>query len=126
MKLITDLALQKIEACIDNADGWISALKMSTQQRIQGLRELSIRMLSGGLNSLQKIELATECCVQPWLLEGYTELVTRHEVMSVEDEEQLGWTRTSNLFRRAASLPRGDDVSKRYRIGHPHHLRKGI
>jgi hypothetical protein len=99
MKLITDLALQKIEACIDNADGWISALKMSTQQRIQGLRELSIRMLSGRLNSLQKIELATECCVQPWLLEGYTELVTRHEVMSVEDEEQLGWTRTSNLFR---------------------------
>jgi hypothetical protein len=99
MKLITDLALQKIEACIDNADGWISALKMSTQQKIQGLRELSIRMLSGRLNSLQKIELATECSVQPWLLEGYTELVTRHEVMSVEDEEQLGWTRTSNLFR---------------------------
>jgi hypothetical protein len=99
MKLITDLALQKIEACIDNADGWVSALKMSTQQRIQGLRELSIRMLSGRLNSLQKIELATECSVQPWLLEGYTELVTRHEVMSVEDEEQLGWARTSNLFR---------------------------
>lgn len=98
MTTIHSLALQKIETRINNPDEWITALKISTLLRIQGLRDLSIRMLTGKLSSLKKIELATECKIQPWLLQGYTDFVTREQVISVEEEEQLGWSRTFNLF----------------------------
>ena len=55
-------------------------------------------MLSGKLATLMKIELAMECKIQPWLLEGYTEFVTREKTISAEDEKQLGWDTTLKLF----------------------------
>lgn len=99
MNLIHDLALQKIEARINNTDEWITVLKISTQLRIKGLRDLANRMLRSTLGPLEKIELATECCIEPWLLEGYIEFATRAEVISVQEEERLGWDRVANLFR---------------------------
>jgi len=37
--------------------------------------------------------------VDSWLLQGYKQLVEASSGISVETEEQLGWTRTSKLFR---------------------------
>ena len=100
MKHIYDLALQKIPTQIHNTDEWIAALKTSTQLKIRDLREIAIGKLTDQLTSpLQKIEFGTEYKISTCLLEGYTEFVTRDEVISVEDEEQLGWRRTSSLFR---------------------------
>jgi hypothetical protein len=100
MKPIYDLALRKIPTRIHKSDEWIAALKISTQLRIQDFREIAIGKLAGQLTSpLQKIEFGTEYKVQSWLLEGYMEFATRNEVISAEDEEQLGWRRTSSLFR---------------------------
>jgi len=101
MKLIQDLALQKIRQRIHNSDEWFAALDISTQLKIQGLREMAIERLSRDepISPLKKIELAFKYNIQDWLMQGYIEFVTRQEVISVEDEEQLGWTRTSNLFR---------------------------
>jgi hypothetical protein len=99
MKLINDLGLQKIPGRIHNLDQWIAALKISTQFRIQGLREIAIEELTNKLNSLNKVELAIECGVEPWLTMGCTELVTRQECISGEEEDRLGPSRTSNLFR---------------------------
>jgi hypothetical protein len=92
------MTLKKIEAEVDSSEIWIAALRLSTQLRIQGLRDLSIRMLSEELPCLKKIELAAECKIQDWLLEGYTEVVTRRETISEEDEEQLGWDTSFKLF----------------------------
>jgi len=55
-------------------------------------------MLWSTLGPLKKIKLATECCVEPWLLEGYTVFVTRAEAILIEEEERLGWDRAANLF----------------------------
>jgi hypothetical protein len=100
MNQIHDLVLQKIRSRILNSDEWMAALKISSQLRIQGLREIAIEKLAGELTSpLKKIELGVEYCIQHWLMQGYTEFATRQEVISVEDEEHLGWSRTSNLFR---------------------------
>jgi len=101
MKLIQDLALQKIRQRIHNSDEWFAALDISTQLKIQGLREMAIERLSRDepISPLKKIELAFKYNIQDWLMQGYIEFVTRQEVISVEDEEQLGWSRTSNLFR---------------------------
>jgi hypothetical protein len=100
MKPIYDLALRKILTQIQKSDGWIAALKMSTQLKIRDLREIAIGKLTDQLTSpLQKIEFGTEYKISSCLLEGYTEFVTRKEVISAEDEEQLGWRRTSSLFR---------------------------
>jgi hypothetical protein len=99
MNLIHDLALQKIEARINNTDEWITVLKISTQLRIKGLRDLAEQMLWGKLGPLKKIELATQCSIESWLLEGYRESVERAEAISIEEEEQLGWNITANLFR---------------------------
>jgi len=99
MKPIYDLALRKILTQIHKSDEWIAALKMSTQLKIRDLREIAIGKLTDQLTcSLQKIEFGTEYKISSCLLEGYTEFVTRKEVISAE-EEQLGWRRTSSLFR---------------------------
>jgi len=98
MNLIHDLALQKIEARINNTDEWITVLKISTQLRIKGLRDLAEQML-WRVGPLKKIELATQCGVGSLLLEGCTEFVERTEAISIEEEEQLGWNITANLFR---------------------------
>ena len=99
MKWIHDLALQKMKAQITSFDEGMVALEMSTRLRIRVLRDLVIPMISRDLSSLKKIELGTEHSIQPWLLEGYTEFVKRSETISVEDEDKLGQSRTSNLFR---------------------------
>jgi hypothetical protein len=100
MKPIYDLALRKIPPRIHMSDEWIAALKMSTQLRIRDLREIAIGKLTGQLtSSLQKIEFGAEYKISSCLLEGYTEFATRNKVISAEDEEQLGWRRTSGLFR---------------------------
>ena len=99
MKRIHDLALQKIKSQIANSDEWIIALRMSTRLKIQDLRNLAIPMIVHNLSSLEKIKLGTECNIQPWLLQGYAEFVMRQETISAEDEEKLGQSRTSNLFR---------------------------
>jgi hypothetical protein len=99
MKQIQDLALKQIPARIHNPDEWTAALKISTQLRIQELREIAIRELAGNLSPLKKVEFAIEYSIQPWLTEGYTVFVTRHQGISEEDEEQLGPSRTANLWR---------------------------
>ena len=100
MNRIHGLALQKIEARISNrkTDEWITVLKISTHLRIKGLRDLAIKML-WTLGPLEQIELAIECCIEPWLLQGYTQLTRRDEAISVQEEERLGWDRVANLFR---------------------------
>jgi hypothetical protein len=101
MKLIQDLALRKIPPRILNSDGWIAALKISTQFRLQELRELAIERLTGEgkFTALQKIELGIKYSIGPWLTTGYTEFATRKECISAEEEDRLGPSRTSNLFR---------------------------
>ena len=100
MKPIYDLALRKILTRIHKQDEWIAALKLSTQLKIRDLREIAIGKLTGQLTTLlQKIEFGTEYKILSCLLEGYTEFVTRNEVISAKDEEQLGWRRTASLFR---------------------------
>src|ERR1700677_5166172 len=93
MKLIHDLALQKVSSRIHDLDQWITALKLSTQLRIQELREIAIKNLGSRLSSLQKVELAIKCGIEPWLTTGYTEFVTREECISAEEEDRLGQSR---------------------------------
>ena len=101
MKLIQGLALQKITARINDSDGWIAALKVSTQFGIQQLRELAIERLTGKgkLTTLQNIELGINYGIGPWLTTGYKEFVMRRAYISAEEEDCLGPSRTSNLFR---------------------------
>ena len=98
MKIIHDLAIQKIETRINNTDEWITIFKISTRLRIEKLRDLAIRTLRPReLDPLKRIELATEYGLElPWLLD---EFVTRKKAISVEEEEQLGWNITAKLFR---------------------------
>ena len=99
MKRIHDLALRKLPPIIHTTDQWITALKTSTQFKIQELREIAIGKLADELNALQKVELAIECGIEPWLTTAYMEFATRRECISEEEEDRLGQSRTSNLFR---------------------------
>ena len=96
MELIHKSALQKIK--INNTDEWITALQISTQLRIKGVRDLAIQNLRS-LSSWRKLELGAECGIVKWLLEVYLEFVMRFESISLEEEERLGRNRTANLFR---------------------------
>ena len=98
-KIIHDLALQKIKARINNTDEWITMLKISTQLRIEGLRDLAKLTLRCRLDPSKKIDLATECGLEHWLLDAYTRFMRRKKAISVEEEEQLGWNTTAKLFR---------------------------
>jgi hypothetical protein len=74
MKRIYNLALENIQAQVDSSDEWIVALELSTHLKIRDLRELAIPMIVWDLSSLKKIKLGTEYNIQPWLLQGYTDL----------------------------------------------------
>jgi hypothetical protein len=97
MDVIHKLILKEFAA--NNTDEWISVLKISTQLRIKGLRALSIEMLWTKLSPPRKIELAIEYGIETWLLRVYRYFMERAECISVEEEEELGWNRTANLFR---------------------------
>jgi hypothetical protein len=100
MKWVHDLALREVPTRICDSDGWCAALETSTLMGIRGLRELAIRQLdSGTLSPMKKVNLGIQNNIESWLMGGYKEFVTREEVISVEDEDQLGWSRTSALFR---------------------------
>jgi hypothetical protein len=99
MALIQDLALRKIPTRIHNPEEWISVLKISTQSRIQELREIAIRKLGRKLGPRQKVTLGIKYSIEPWLMDGYTALVTRENGLSTTDEACLGWSTTANLFR---------------------------
>lgn len=99
MELVKDWAISQIPAQIHGSDEYIAMLKLSTQLKIKALRELAIQALANDLGLLQKLELATECSVDPWLSDVYSVFVNRAEGLSYEDEEKMGWERTSTLFR---------------------------
>jgi hypothetical protein len=100
MKWVYDLALRKVPTKIYDSDGWYAALETSTLIGIRELRELAIRELdSGTLSPMKKVNFGIKYNIESWLMEGYKEFVTREEGISVEDEDQLGWSRTSALFR---------------------------
>ncbi|KAF6752780.1 hypothetical protein DFP72DRAFT_903592 [Ephemerocybe angulata] len=57
-------------------DGWVSVLKLSTQWAMDEARKAAIEKLSEvKLPVLEKVTLAKEYNVAPWLLDGYTDLV---------------------------------------------------
>jgi len=100
MKWVYDLALRKVPTKIYDSDGWYAALETSTLMGIRELRELAIRELDiGTLSPMKKVNLGIKYNTESWLMEGYNDFVRREEIISVEDEEQLGWSRTSALFR---------------------------
>jgi hypothetical protein len=99
MKPIRTLALQKIPSRIQNTEEWIEVLRISTDLKIQELREMAIREIHPTLCEFGLIELGIKFGVGVWLKEGYTTFVTRTKSISVQDEERLGWDTTSKLFR---------------------------
>ena len=121
MKIIHDLALQKIKARVNNTDEWITILKISTYLRIEGLRDLAAQTLRWTLDPLKKIELATECGFEPWLLDVYKGFLARTQTISVEEEEQLGWN-TSEVIPCTPSSFRAMRRRIRRRIRRRHQI----
>jgi len=112
MKRVYDLALRKVPTRICDSDGWCAALETSTLMGIRELRELAIRELDiGTLSPMKKVNLGIKYNTESWLMEGYIDFVRREEVISVEDEEQLGWSRTSALFRIRHRVLQGQHVN---------------
>ena len=112
IKWVYDLVLRNIPTKIYNSDGWYAVLKISTLMRVRELHALAIMKLdSSTLSPMEKINLGIEYNIESWLMGGYNDFVRREEVISVEDEEQLGWSRTSALFRIRHRVLQGQHVN---------------
>ncbi|KAJ7288882.1 hypothetical protein C8J57DRAFT_1495141 [Mycena rebaudengoi] len=72
---------------------WISVLKLSTQWRFIDTRNLAIQRLSdrAGIGSAERIQLARQYDVANWLRMGCIALAQRHETLSPEEAEKVGW-----------------------------------
>ncbi|KAJ7464530.1 hypothetical protein FB451DRAFT_1263750 [Mycena latifolia] len=102
---------------------WISVLKLSTLWRFLDARDLAIQQLTerGGLGSVERILLARQYDVAPWLRLGYTELARREEGISLEDAEKIGWETTVRLYHtREAAIK--SYASGSYRYGSQSHF----
>ncbi|KAJ6581992.1 hypothetical protein B0H19DRAFT_1019018 [Mycena capillaripes] len=82
-------------------DDWISVLKLSTLWYFLDARDLAIKQLNGraDIGSIERILLARQYDVAPWLRMGYTDLARREEGISLEDAEKIGWQVTVRLYQ---------------------------
>lgn len=69
---------------------WTSILSLSTRWYFESIRQLAIENLSRLVTTVDKIVLAREFDVEPWLVEGYTALCCRDLPPNVEEGRILG------------------------------------
>ncbi|KAK7024957.1 hypothetical protein R3P38DRAFT_1055576 [Favolaschia claudopus] len=74
-------------------DEWISVLKLSTEWRFLGARKLAIQNLDGRgeIGSVQRVMLARQYDIAPWLRDAYMDLARRKQTMSPEEAQIVGW-----------------------------------
>ncbi|KAF6747343.1 hypothetical protein DFP72DRAFT_1075378 [Ephemerocybe angulata] len=99
------------------ANEWLAVLKLSTKWLFNGFREMAIEKLSPltGMDSIEKVRIGKEFCVEPWLLSGYRELVNRDASITVDEAGKLGWKSAFRLcgLREDWKIPgRRDRVAK--------------
>ncbi|KAK7012715.1 hypothetical protein R3P38DRAFT_3018777 [Favolaschia claudopus] len=71
---------------------WISVLKLSTQWNFLDARNLAIFHLhTDHIEPVERIMLARQYDVAPWLKIGYTDLAQQPERMTREEAEKIGW-----------------------------------
>ncbi|KAJ2930170.1 hypothetical protein H1R20_g6961, partial [Candolleomyces eurysporus] len=72
-------------------DQWLSVLQLSTKWFFNDFRRRAIDNLTAfNLDPIEKICLGTQFNVSSWLKTGFHELVTRTEIITVEDARQIG------------------------------------
>lgn len=80
---------------------WISILKLSTHWRFNEIRAMAIDALTSDskMDHIAKANLAKEYSVEQWLLSAYGDLVQRHDPITIEEAERLGWRNAITLFQ---------------------------
>jgi len=96
-----DLAIKGITSLSLDTSEWVEVLKLSTSRTASEIRDKAIQELTPPehLSPTDRILLARECQVVDWLLVGYKQLVQRNEIISADEEEQLGVNATLNVLR---------------------------
>ncbi|KAJ2918314.1 hypothetical protein MD484_g2132, partial [Candolleomyces efflorescens] len=79
---------------------WLSVLKLSTDWHFNDLRKRSITALSTEykLGPVEKVALGLKYNVSHWLMEGFLQLVTRKEVITIADAEKIRWQSAITLY----------------------------
>ncbi|KAF8216987.1 hypothetical protein K438DRAFT_2007695 [Mycena galopus ATCC 62051] len=74
-------------------DEWIAVLKLSTQWRFLEARNLALQQLHRrtDIQGVERILLARQYDVAPWLRLGYRDLAKRADLISREEAEKIGW-----------------------------------
>jgi hypothetical protein len=110
MERVRGNAIARIVRLHDSLDEWTTLLRWSTDCGVTELRDIAIRALRFRVNEIQgveKLSLAREYKVGEWLLAGYMHFVERDGEILIEEEEHMGWERTSRLFRLRHRYLRG-------------------
>jgi hypothetical protein len=70
---------------------WATVLKLSDMWDSFDIRKLAIKEMSNiEMHPVTEVLLARQYTIRKWLISGYEELVTRGEVISVDEAEKLG------------------------------------
>jgi hypothetical protein len=79
---------------------WHSVLKLSTEWHFNELRKRSITALSTEfkLGPVEKVALGLEYNVSHWLKDGFFQLVTRKEVITIADAKKIRWQSAIILY----------------------------
>ncbi|KAJ3527218.1 hypothetical protein NMY22_g9871 [Coprinellus aureogranulatus] len=84
---------------------WISVLKLSTLWDMREIRAYAIEILSAmKMGIIERTSLAREYRVLPWLMDGYTTLITTWDTCGVSFEELtwgLGWETAARILSLA-------------------------
>jgi len=100
MSKLQGIAVKKILSTHQaNKEEVCRMLKLGTNLEIPELRTQSISRLRKCLSAIEMVEFGIEYRVHDWLLEGYLLLAKKHGGITVQDENRLGRTTASRLFR---------------------------
>ncbi|KAF9457589.1 hypothetical protein BDZ94DRAFT_1314051 [Collybia nuda] len=94
------------------AEEWVSVLKLSTRWHFDVLRKLALSQLTSVvMNPVERVVLAKQFNMWQWLRSGYESLVTRPEMISLEEAERIGYSTVHALYRTREERSRGSTCS---------------
>ncbi|KAK0454435.1 hypothetical protein EV421DRAFT_1896359 [Armillaria borealis] len=92
-------------------EAWLDALKLSNMWRLVNIRNIAIRQLSNreDMSFTDKIVWGRCYKVADWMITGYSSLIDRGDVISLEEGVRIGVPGTLGIWR-SQNVSRGDPL----------------
>ncbi|KAF9477888.1 hypothetical protein BDN70DRAFT_79759 [Pholiota conissans] len=107
LKILYPTSIQKTVVLVKQE--WLSILKLSTMWFMANLKNMAVSELeaNGSLAPVEKVVWGRKCHVSSWVLDGYSDLVSKNDTLSDAEVDATGHMTAIKLFRIREGKLRG-------------------